>query len=230
MIRRFAFMLTLFTLLACSFSLGQSAAEKLQVFGGYSFENIDRGGLNGATLDNAFGAPAGTFTTPSLFSGWEAQLQYNATHHLGIVADFSGNYGKFFQASNGSGVSGTPGTQSYSFLFGPEVHAHAGKLKPFVHALFGVNRLSSSSSTITTPGGTVTAPSATDTAFAIALGGGLDYGLTHKLSLRLGQLDYLYTGHDFNNFGNNIFGAGTFTGFPNHENNLRFSTGVVVRF
>jgi hypothetical protein len=49
MIRRFAFMLRLFTLLACSFSLGQSAASKLQVFGGYSFENIDR--LRSLTAD-----------------------------------------------------------------------------------------------------------------------------------------------------------------------------------
>lgn len=222
--------MSIFTLMASSLVLAQDSTSKVQVFGGYSFLNVNNGGIVGGQLDTVFGAPGGSFGTGSNFNGWEAALRYDVRKNIGIVADFSGNYGNLFTVAGGSGITGLPSTQSYSFLFGPEISAHARKVSPFVHALFGLNRLNSSSTTTLTGVALTSLPSASDSAFAMALGGGLDYNITSKLGLRLGQFDYLYTGHNMNTFYNNIFGAGTFSGLAGHENDFRFSTGVVFRF
>lgn len=92
MIIRCAFMLSVFTLLASAFSVGQESTSKVQVFGGYSLLHTDNSGFNGPALDSFFGTPAGTFSTPSNFSGWDTQIQFNANRTLGIVADLGGNY------------------------------------------------------------------------------------------------------------------------------------------
>jgi peptidoglycan-associated lipoprotein len=54
------------------------------------------------------------------------------------------------------------------------------------------------------------------TVFAMATGGGVDLNLTHHLSLRLFQVDYLLT--LLPNRSNNL------------QNNFRFSTGIVLHF
>lgn len=228
--KQFAFMLSVFTFLACSLGVGQDPTSKIEIFGGYSLLHSGNGGLNGPALDSVFGTPAGTFAAASNFSGWNTEIQFNATRTFGIVADLGGNYGNLFNASSSSGVTGLPGGHSYSFLFGPVVSAHTGKATPFVHALFGVNRLTSSSANSLTGVLFTSLPTVTDSAFAMALGGGLDYKVAPHFGLRLAQLDYLYTGHDMNTFANNLFGPGTFTNLSAHENNLRFSTGVTIRF
>jgi len=223
-------MLSLFTLLASSFGVGQDSTSKVQVFGGYSLLHTDNSGLNGPTLDSFFGTSTGTFGVASKFSGWDTQIQFNANRTLGIAADLGGNYGSLLTTSSGSSISGLPAGHSHSFLFGPVVSTHAGKITPFVHALFGVNRLASSSTTSITGLPITSLPAVSDSAFAMALGGGVDYNMSSHFGLRLGQLDYLYTGHDMNAIANNIFGPGTFTGLATHQNNFRFATGITFRF
>jgi predicted metalloprotease with PDZ domain len=49
----------------------------------------------------------------------------------------------------------------------------------------------------------------------------VDLKVSNHVAVRLGQADYLYTKHDFS------FGV---PGVSDHQNNLRFSTGVVFRF
>jgi hypothetical protein len=46
----------------------------------------------------------------------------------------------------------------------------------------------------------------------------------------VGQIDYLYTAHNFNTIYGDAFGPGRFGGLPTRENNVRFSTGIVFRF
>jgi hypothetical protein len=55
-------------------------------------------------------------------------------------------------------------------------------------------------------------------AFATALGGGFDYRISHRFSLRPVELDYLLT-----RFPEALTGRDT-------QNNLRVSTGIVFRF
>jgi opacity protein-like surface antigen len=230
MVSRFAVMLSSFSILACSLSLGQESTPKIQVFGGYSLFHLDSGGLNSPGLDSTFGVPVNTIGVTSNFNGWDAQVQYNLRPMLGIAADVGGNYGPLFNAASGSSISGLPSASSYSFLFGPVVQSRTGKARPFVHGLFGVNRLGTSSTSSLVAVSRASLPSASDTAFAMALGGGVDYNLSPKFALRLGQIDYLYTGHNMNNFAADIFGPGIFSGFASHENNFRISAGVVLRF
>jgi hypothetical protein len=80
-------MLSVFTLLASSFGVGQDSTSKVQIFGGSSLLHTDNSGLNGPALDAFFGTPTGTFGVASNFSGWDTQIQFNANRTLGIVAD-----------------------------------------------------------------------------------------------------------------------------------------------
>ncbi len=105
------------------------------------------------------------------FNGWNAALTGNFNKNFGITADISGHY---------KSIAGV-GINSYSFLFGPTVAAPMDKVKPFAHALFGVNRLGG--------GGT------SDSSYALAFGGGLDVSLNDTFSIRLAQADYLRTHH-----------------------------------
>jgi hypothetical protein len=92
-------------------------------------------------------------------------------------------------------------------------------MTPFVHALFGGNHLSADASV-------VTGAAASETAFAMAFGGGVDVKLAHHFGLRLGQFDYLYTKHCGNTGGGCVLGVGTAP--PAHQNNFRFATGIVI--
>src|ERR1700742_3997119 len=80
------------------------------------------------------------------FNGWNGSLEGKVLPWVGIVADVSGQYGE--------------GDSMHSAIFGPRVSASFGRIRPFAHALFGVSHFGGGSS---------------DTSFADALGGGVDY-------------------------------------------------------
>jgi opacity protein-like surface antigen len=226
---RFAVATITLIVLTCSFAFAQEATPKLQVFGGYSLMHVDTGGLTGPTMDSALRAPSGTFGVASNFNGWNAEAQYNLRRWLGIVADVSGHYGTPITAS--SGVSGLPNTNEYSFLAGPVFSFNTRtRMTPFVHALFGWDRLSVNASTLSGLPSPAASVATAYSDFAMALGGGVDYKLSRHLAVRVGQFDYLYTGHDLNSFYGSAFGLGLFQSLATHENNLRFSTGIVLRF
>jgi hypothetical protein len=121
-------------------------------------------------------------------NGWEASAQYKFRDWIGGVADFDGHYG------SPSGI----GTSVHSFLFGPQVSLPS-KVSPFAHVLLG--------------GAHFSAAGAGDTAFSMAIGGGMDYEIKQGISWRIIQGDYLLT---------RFFGE--------TQNNGRLSTGVVFRF
>ena len=87
-------------------------------------------------------------------------------------------------------------------VLGPRVSVPVGKFTPFAEALFGASRINASASGF----------SDSDTSFATALGGGIDYRLIHGIGLRM-QADMLQT----------RFFSGT-------QNNFRLSTGIVLHF
>lgn len=134
--------------------------------------------------------------------GGSASLAYNYNRWLSGVADFGGY-------TNGNILNtGTSGTLS-SYLFGPRVsYRHFRRITPFGQVLFGVAHANASSF------GTV----GTQNAFAMTAGGGLDYKLFDHFAVRPVQAEYLMT-----RFG--VGTAGTQT-----QNNVRLSTGFVIRF
>ena len=128
-------------------------------------------------------------------NGWDASLSGYFNHYLGITGDFSGTYGSPF------GVS----AHLYTYMFGPELRAaNHSPLQPYAHVLFGGSHISGSVSGI---------GSASDSGFAWAAGGGIDYKVMPVVAIRLGQFDFLQT-----HLGNDS------------QNNFRYSAGVVLRF
>lgn len=134
-------------------------------------------------------------------NGWNASVEGKVFPFVGVVGDFSGYYGgSQCTASIPPVCSKTPGTVS-TFLLGLRISASASGVRPFIHAMFG--------SAHEKTGGIVTT---SDTSFATALGGGLDFRLAPVLGWRV-QGDYLQTRL-----------------FNSTQNNVRLSTGLVLRF
>lgn len=219
----------------CGFYAVAQDYPKAEVFGGFSMVHIDTEGFTNAALVAFTGVPGSTVKT--WYPGWEASGQYNFTKLLGVEADISGDYGTPVSVP---GVTGIPSSHGYTFLFGPVVSYRTGKLTPFAHALFGANRLSIGSFTVAPPteaGPFILVPGGySETAFAMAFGGGVDWKLTHHFSVRLGQLDYLYTKHCLSLSAAQAGELGLqpgcqlgVAGAPAaHQNNFRFSTGIVI--
>src|SRR5579864_1036989 len=176
--------------------VGAQEVPQVEIFGGYSLFHFDKQDAS------AFVAP--TTQINQNVHGWNASAQYNINKWLGAVADFSGHYGTPAEDPTiPASVSGS----IHNFLFGPQINIRGAKAKGFVHALFGVNRVKLDASP------SFGTPEFTDNAFGMAIGGGVDYNLTKRFGVRVGQFDYLYSNHDF--------GLG-------HQNNFRFSTGLLI--
>jgi opacity protein-like surface antigen len=157
------------------------------VFFGYSYENT-----NSTTLDVISDRPN--------LNGWEASLEGKWLPWIGIVADFSGHYGSQNFSTTGGTINVTGHEQEY--LFGPRVSIPVGKFTPFAEGMVGFAHIHT--------GGTLPGPS--NTSFASALGGGLDYRLIKPIAVRV-EGDYIHTSF-----------------FSTTQNNLRLSFGVVLRF
>jgi hypothetical protein len=121
--------------------------------------------------------------------GWNGAVTGNFKHVLGITADFSGVY-----------KSRAVSSSVHTYTVGPVLTARLPVVQPFVHALFG--------------GATVSGGGASDTAFAMFLGGGLDIGLRKGIGIRLVQADWVMT--KFNDETQNSQG--------------RVSAGIVIKF
>ena len=137
-------------------------------------------------------------------NGWEGSLEGKVLPFVGIVADFDGHYGSQNFPATVCGLVCTPSSFNANFtehnvLFGPRVSASIGRFRPFGEAMFGIGHVNASGA-------------GSDTSFATALGGGLDYRLFHLLGWRF-EGDYVQT---------RFFGT--------HQNNTRLSTGIVFHF
>jgi opacity protein-like surface antigen len=166
------------------------------IFFGYSYES---------TNTSAFGPSlvASTATRPNL-NGWEASFEGKILPFVGIVADVAGHYGSQNLTEitpNGPETINVTGHQQ-EYLFGPRLSVPVGNFRPFAEAFVGVAHIHT--------GGTLPTPS--NTSFAYAFGGGLDYKIIRPIALRL-EGDYVRTSF-----------------FSNNQNNFRLGVGVVVRF
>ena len=168
-------------------SIAAQAQEKnpsTEIFGGYSYllGDDDDGGVD--------------------LHGWNTSFNQNIVKWAGIKADFSGHYGD---------VTLLPGQradlQAHLFLVGPQFTLRKyDRVTPFAHALFGVMRTDLN---YFDPTGKITLR---DSAFAMALGGGVDIKVIDSIAVRLFQTDYVLT----------RFNSDT-------QHNFRVSTGLVLR-
>lgn len=152
------------------------------VFFGYSYNRADTGSNNRGNLN-----------------GWEGSVEGKFLPFVGIVGDVSAQYGTLQIPDV---VSSSTRIQSY--LVGPRVSFPIGKFRPFAHILIGASHLHETS------GGVL--PSNSETDFADAVGGGIDYHLIPRVAWRV-QVDDLQT---------------RFRG--DRQDDTRISTGPVVHF
>lgn len=111
---------------------------------------------------------------------------------FGIAADVSGHY--------------TREMEEYNFLVGPQYSLSWKGIRLYGHGLFGKAR-----DRLRQPGTTQLEPS--HLGRAIALGGGVDFPLKGRVSVRAVQADYLITSE-----------------FGSTQHNIRLSTGLIYRF
>jgi opacity protein-like surface antigen len=187
--------------LSASLVLAQDSMPKAQVFAGYSLFNQDSGNLTPTTLYNALHEPNGPFAVATNFNGWNAEAQYNVNHLVGVVVDGAGRYGSQITESRLGRPSGLPKGNGYSLMAGPVfTYRTKSRLTPFVHVLFGFDRISLTSSTISGVTFPVSSVGASSTDVSLAAGGGLDIRVFRHFSLRAAQLDYIETTHNMNHF------------------------------
>ena len=121
--------------------------------------------------------------------GLGLNLAYNLSDWLGGVGDF----GICRQAGLPSGLS----AHNINYLFGPRLtYRNFGKWNPFGQVLLGGQHVGTNVGSANS--------------FAMTLGGGMDYQYNDRFSLRLIQVEYLYT----------HFGGAT-------QNNARIEAGLV---
>jgi hypothetical protein len=136
-------------------------------------------------------------------NGGSGSVALNFNSWLSGVADVGG-YSK--HNILGNGVSGSLST----YLFGPRVTLNRyGRVTPFGQVLLGIAHT----------GGRYLTTGGSQTPFAAAIGGGIDWRWTNHIRLRAGEVDYLLTHFE------EVTNANTQV-----QSNLRVSSGLVFRF
>jgi len=169
------------------------SVRKYTVFGGFTTvrNRFDHGPLGSIGLGPAF-----------YVSGWEASIERKVAPWIGIVADFSQQYGT---RTGGPFVGAQQENQTFA-LFGPQFSLRAThRVIPFAHLLLGPSY------------GHLGDPQSPYKVFdfTTAVGGGVDIKITGPVWLRAVQVDYLHTKTDFNG---------------DHATQLRISAGIAFRF
>jgi hypothetical protein len=163
---------------------------KDEIFGGYSWLHV------GGFAD--FG-----IKMPDIVNGFDASNTYYLpqAHNLGIIFDGSGHFS-----------TGAPNYTGIGFAFaGLQYKYHTDSFSPFVRFMAGGANLS--------PAFPPTPPNfGNQWNAALAAGGGFDYTINHRFSIRVAQADYIYT-----NYTPYIRGG-------NHDtqwNNVRLAAGAI---
>ena len=144
------------------------ARTRADLYGGYSYVNIDTNGL----------------TSRQSANGWEATISGNFNEWFAVDGDVSGYY-KTYSADLGGATTGEA-TADYSFAVGPRIN-----FKPiFIHALFGADHLKGTLSEVGSP-----STSASQDGMAGLVGGGVQFKVSGPWSIRA-SADYVFTRHN----------------------------------
>ncbi|MGB9236547.1 MAG: hypothetical protein WCC04_19230 [Terriglobales bacterium] len=128
-------------------------------------------------------------------NGWDAALEGKLAPWVGLVVDIDGHYGSRDYPAVSANVA------EHNFMFGPRVSVTVSHFRPFGEFLIGGSHVSRSNGI-----------SDSNTSFANAVGGGLDYKAFGPVWVR-GQFDWIET---------RFYGS--------TQNGVRFSTGIAVHF
>lgn len=130
--------------------------------------------------------------------------EINANNWFGIAGEFGFGVD---DVDLGGGVN--LDVDQWTLLFGPRFHARTERFSPFAHVLIGVAHLGAETGGV----------SDDETAFAVAIGAGADLNFNKNVAWRIVSADYLMTRFDAPD-----------PTRANRQDNIRISTGVVLRW
>ncbi len=138
-------------------------------------------------------------------NGGSGYVEYNLNRTVGLVGDFGG------YANTRAGIN----DKALTYLFGPRFNMRRfERFTPYAQFLFGGAYAWSG------PNGF----QQNQNTFATAAGGGLDYNLSKRISIKPIQVEYVMTQFQSASLG------GSTKGFGDHQNDVRYSAGVVFTF
>lgn len=161
---------------------------------------------------------SGSIWNSQNLNGGGGDITFFPTEHFGFKADFQGYNSNTQCPSAGSGFTGCASGNLFTYMFGPVVRYHVSRLEPFGEVLFGGAHSNFYTSACNNNSG-LCAGGPTTTAFSMAIGGGVDFPITHRIAVRVFDADYV-----LNRFTNNFFGGNS------TQNNFRLQTGLQFRF
>ncbi len=192
------------------------AQDRFEIYGDYTYLNF---------------APTITGVQNQSFNGGGGGVALNFAKILQIKADFQGyantTVTKVVTSPEflpGGGLV-PPGTYTasgdlFTYLFGPVLRIPIWKIKPFGEVLFGgssTDIYTNLQKSIIAGGGTVIRTQ-TQHPFTLAAGGGVDISITHRISIRPVEFDYVLT-----RYSNPLTST-------NNQNNYRYLGGMVFKF
>jgi hypothetical protein len=195
------------------FARAALSQDRFEIYGEYSYLHFNPTvtGINGRS-----------------FNGGGGGVTLYFLKIFGIKADFMGygstTFTKTFSAPvtvPGGGVipAGTYANLS-SYLAGPVLRIPIPRVTPFGEILFGVSNTNgyvNLQNSIIAGGGTISR-SPTQHPFTMAVGGGLDLGISKRVAIRLVEVDYVLS-----RYSNPLTSA-------NNQNNFRYCGGLVIKF
>ena len=201
-------------LLVCApAGFAQSDYSNWEFFIGYAHERANNGAdrldRRGVAINPNGSTQRVDFVSKRIpYNGVTGEVVANVTPHVGLVANFAVTFANtdFLDALTGRSFHSR--ATRYTLLFGPRYNfRNSSPFIPYAHALFGVARYQARFRNHD-----FSCPDTSETAFAMALGGGLDIRASRHIDIRAAQVDYLPV-------------------FFSHkrEDGLRFSAGVKIK-
>jgi opacity protein-like surface antigen len=201
-------------LLVCApAGFAQSDYSNWEFFIGYAHERANNGAdrldVRGRAVNPNGSTRRVDFVSDRIpYNGVSTEVVANVTPHIGLVVNFAATFANTDFLDALSGQTFHSRVSRYTLLGGPRYNfRNSSPFIPYAHALFGLTRYQARFRNKD-----FTCPDTNETAFAMALGAGLDIRAGKHVDVRAAQVDYLPV-------------------FFSHkrEDGLRFSAGVKIK-
>ncbi|NLT65146.1 MAG: outer membrane beta-barrel protein [Acidobacteria bacterium] len=166
---------------------------RAEIFGGYQF--LREVGTEGTGTLN--------------YHGFLTAVEVNAHSNFGIVGEFGLGF-----ADAGQDLTESPAEitlKQFVFMGGPRVSYRSDAVRVFGHALFGADRFSTGAAF------SGISENASLTPFMMAFGGGIDFVVNDRISVRPAQIDY-------------VTSRLSFEGVTGWMKQIRYSGGLIFKF
>ena len=207
------FLLFAIILVCAPAGFAQSDYSDWEFFVGYAHERANNGAdrldARGRIINSNGTTQRADFVSKRIpYNGVTTEVVANVHRNIGLVANFAATFANTTFDDALTGRQFNARVSRYTLLGGPRFNwRNSSPFLPFAHALFGVTRYH-----VDFRNDDFTCPDTSETAFAMALGGGLDIRANHRIDIRAIQIDYLPV----------FFSHG-------REDGLRFSAGVKIK-